>query len=327
MADGNISGGPNPSKRSRDASPEEDDHAYEGVGEESQVSTFSIDDEISCGICLGVLESPYTVIPCLHTFDKNCLIGWWQRNDTCPLCKTRATAGRHSFQLQAIVNHYDSKRPPHKRARADEAAGVGQGQGREEKAEIYPFGVAPPVNQLPDQNEEDEDEGDMDDFAEDEDEEDIDDGDLFQLLVGGRIVFPCGACRPGHHSGYTCPAPIPEPTDAIKDSETQDYLNGRRLIAEPQRGDRRIPFEEGLHNLPGMDHLFTDELKREINRACEQHIACTRCSSYIPLDWPGRAQSICKGCGSATCEAFDQVGCPWGVVNRFLTSFNGKTPT
>ncbi|CCO28825.1 hypothetical protein BN14_02823 [Rhizoctonia solani AG-1 IB] len=252
MADGNISGGPNPSKRSRDASPEEDDHAYEG-------------------------------------------------NDTCPLCKTRATAGRHSFQLQAIVNHYDSKRPPHKRARADEAAGVGQGQGREEKAEIYPFGVAPPVNQLPDQNEEDEDEGDMDDFAEDEDEEDIDDGDLFQLLVGGRIVFPCGACRPGHHSGYTCPAPIPEPTDAIKDSETQDYLNGRRLIAEPQRGDRRIPFEEGLHNLPGMDHLFTDELKREINRACEQHIACTRCSSYIPLDWPGRAQSICKGMIAIRC--------------------------
>jgi hypothetical protein len=32
MADGSVSGGLNPSKlkRSRDASPEEDDHAYEG---------------------------------------------------------------------------------------------------------------------------------------------------------------------------------------------------------------------------------------------------------------------------------------------------------
>ncbi|CAE6478406.1 unnamed protein product [Rhizoctonia solani] len=178
------------------------------VGEESQISTFSIDDEISCGICLGVLESPYTVIPCLHTFDRDCLLGWWQRNDT------------------------------------------------------------------------------------------------------------------WHPSGYTCPIPIPEPTEAVKDSEAQDYLNGRRAIIEPGRGNRRIPFAEGLHNAPGAEHLFTAELKAEINRACEEHVACLRCASYLPRNWPGRAQSICKGCGDATCEAFDQIGCPQVMWNSFLTPFN-----
>ncbi|KAF8710802.1 protein polyubiquitination, partial [Rhizoctonia solani] len=317
MADENTTGDLAPSKRPRDVSPEEEDHEGRVVGEESQISTFSIDDEISCGICLGVLESPYTVIPCLHTFDKDCLLGW---NDTCPLCKTRATSGRHSFQLQAIVNHYESKRPPHKRARADEAAGAEQ--IGVDKAEIYPFGVAPPVagNQQPDHNGEDED--NFDDFIEDDEDEGMEDEDLFDILVGGRIVFPCAACRPGHHSGYTCPVPIPEPTDPVKDSEAQEYLNGRRPIAEPRRGDKRVPFDEALHNLPETEHLFTDELKAEINRACEQHVVCIRCSNYLPRNWPGRAQSICKGCGNATCEAFDQVGCPWRIANRFLTPFN-----
>ncbi|KAJ1309969.1 hypothetical protein OPQ81_006727 [Rhizoctonia solani] len=320
MADQNVAGGLTPSKRPREVSTEPEGEDYGGVGEESQISTFSIDDEISCGICLGVLESPYTVIPCLHTFDKDCLVGWWQRNDTCPLCKTRATSGRHSFQLQAIVNHYDSKRPPHKRARAENA---GAEQGGADKAEIYPFGVAPAVadNQHHDRDE-DEDEG-LDEYNDDEEDQDEDqddeDGDL---LVGGRIVFPCPACRPGHSSGYTCPVPIPEPTDAMKDSEAQDYLNGRRAITEPIRGDRRIPFAEGLHNAHGAEHLFTAEFKAEINRASEEHIACMRCSSYLPRNWPGRARSICKGCGNATCEAFDQIGCPWGIANRFLTPFN-----
>ncbi|KDN51875.1 hypothetical protein RSAG8_00426, partial [Rhizoctonia solani AG-8 WAC10335] len=294
MADGD---GLTHSKRPREVSPEAD---LGEVGEESQISTFSIDDEISCGICLGVLESPYTVIPCLHTFDKDCLVGWWQRSDTCPLCKTRATSGRHSFQLQAIVNHYDSKRPPHKRARADDATA---GRVEAGKAEIYPFGVAPPVvvNQ-PHYHDEDENE-EFDEDNDDEDDENEEEDD-------------------GHPSGFTCPIPIPEPTDAVKDSEAQDYLNNRRVIIEPARGDRRIPFAEGLHNAPGAGHLFTAELKAEIDRACEEHTACLRCSSYLPRNWPGRAQSICKGCGNATCEAFDQMGCPWGIANRFLAPFN-----
>ncbi|KAH7340680.1 hypothetical protein B0J17DRAFT_652392 [Rhizoctonia solani] len=319
MADENVAGDLTPSKRPRDVTPEEEDHT--GVGEESQISTFSIDDEISCGICLGVLESPYTVIPCLHTFDKDCLVGWWQRNDTCPLCKTRATSGRHSFQLQAIVNHYDSKRPPHKRARADDA---GAGQLQPDKAEIYPFGVAPPAVDQPNYHDEDEDEEDdrEDDDDEEEEEEEDDDEDDVNLLVGGRIVFPCPACRPGHPSGYTCPLPIPEPTDAVKDSEAQDYLNGRRAIIEPTRGNRRIPFAEGLHNAPGAEHLFTAELKAEIERACEEHVSCMRCSSYIPRNWPSSARSMCKGCGNASCAAFDQMGCPWGIADPNLIPFN-----
>ncbi|CAE6423654.1 unnamed protein product [Rhizoctonia solani] len=327
MADGNAAGDLASSKRPRDVSPEGEDYegrVFQTVEEESQISTFSIDDEISCGICLGVLESPYTVIPCLHTFDKDCLVGWWQRNDTCPLCKTRATSGRHSFQLQAIVNHYDSKRPPHKRARADEAAGIEQRGG--DNAEIYPFGVAPPAgNQLPVHEEDEEEEGDeFNDFIEDDNDDDdeaIEDNDFFNLLVGGRIVFPCAACRPGHHSGYTCPLPIPEPADAVKDFEAQDYLNGRRAISEPRRGYRRIPFEEGLHNLPGAGHILNQtERQRFLDRLTSNNITPTSATQEL-LRAAGHDEGdyLCTNCIETT------------MLNGFAASWqrkkeNGEVP-
>lgn len=167
-------------------------------------------------------------------------------NNTCPLCKTRATSGRHSFQLQAIVNHYDVKRPAHKRARGSEEA---EGGGAPDKAEIYPFGVAPPA--APANHNDEEDEEVEDEFDEDEDEDDDVDDDY---MVGGRLVFPCPACSPGHPSGYTCPIPIPEPTDAAKAWEAREYMNNRRPIVEPGRGQARVALALGLHEMHHPDH-------------------------------------------------------------------------
>jgi hypothetical protein len=148
------------------------------------------------------------------------------------------------------VNHYDSRRPPHKRARVSRGADGG------ENAEIFPFGVAPPPNHVHHPEENDDEEGndwDDDEGGEDDDEHDEDDEDL---LVGGRLVFPCPACRPGHPSGYICPIPIPEPTEEMQQAEAQDYLNGQRAIVEPERGQRRIPLEHGLHNVHGIGNLL-----------------------------------------------------------------------
>lgn len=304
-------------KRKRDSSPHVE--SQEEAGNESQFSTFSIDEEISCGICLGVLESPYTVIPCLHTFDKDCLVGWWQNNNTCPLCKTTATSGRHSFQLQAIINHYDEKRPAHKRARAPE--GIDGGRDAD-KGEIYPFGVAPPPAPANHNHNDEEDEEDID-LEEDEDEdEDEDDGDDGDLMVGGRLVFPCPACSPGHPSGYTCPIPIPEPTDAAKVWEAREYMNLRRPIVHPGRGQTRVALALGLHELPYPQHPMTDEVRAEIGRACAEHIACTNCSSYIPRDWPRRNESTCQICSRATCAPFDPLGCPVIYGQFTLAPFN-----
>ncbi|KAG8703804.1 hypothetical protein FRC09_003931 [Ceratobasidium sp. 395] len=161
--------------------------------------------------------------------------------------------------LQAIVNHYDNKRPPRKRVKRSDENAPG-----DDRAELYPFGVALPpadgnhgyMNDNDDdenennegENDEDEDE---DDENEDEDGEDDDEDDDEDLLPGGRLIFPCPACQPGHPSGYICPRPIPEPTAAVKRIEKEDYFNGRREVVAPSRGQTWISFSEGLHTLPG----------------------------------------------------------------------------
>ncbi|QRV82205.1 Zinc finger, C3HC4 type (RING finger) protein [Ceratobasidium sp. AG-Ba] len=286
----------------------------EQVGDESQISTFSIDEEISCGICLGVLESPYTVIPCLHTFDKDCLAGWWKQNNTCPLCKVQATSGRHSFQLQAIVNHYDNKRPPHKRAKgSDEPA------QNDDRAELYPFGVAPLPGAI--YGHQDDDEEDEEEFNEDDEEEEEEEDDL---MPGGRLVFPCPACRPGHPSGYTCPIPIPEPTEAAKRTEKEDYFNGRRDVVAPARGQQRVRFSDGLHALPGAGLVYQDQEIADITRACEDHVMCHACAAYIPRNWPRGVESMCDRCSKATCMIFDPQQCPHDWNNPLLRPFDGE---
>ncbi|XP_062293858.1 E3 ubiquitin/ISG15 ligase TRIM25-like [Scomber scombrus] len=56
--------------------------------DESQFSLMSLEDELTCSICLSTFDSPVT-IPCGHNFCQDCLIASWE--DTyysCPQCRT-----------------------------------------------------------------------------------------------------------------------------------------------------------------------------------------------------------------------------------------------
>ena len=110
-----------------------------------------------------------------------------------------------------------------------------------------PFGVAPLQAGVGDAN------GDEEDDDDDDDEEDEENDEEYQEQPGGRIVFPCPACAPGHPSGYVCPVPIPEPSDEVKRAETEVFHEGRYETRAPGRGEVRIPFAEGLHTLPDID--------------------------------------------------------------------------
>lgn len=51
----------------------------------------SISDEIACGICLddycngAVLQ----MLPCNHIMHRTCLLEWYQKSQTCPICRDK----------------------------------------------------------------------------------------------------------------------------------------------------------------------------------------------------------------------------------------------
>lgn len=55
--------------------------------EQSQPSQMSasgsqrnpMEDQLSCGICLSVMDNPFLVLPCMHSYCRECLDHWWQK--------------------------------------------------------------------------------------------------------------------------------------------------------------------------------------------------------------------------------------------------------
>ncbi|KAF8525241.1 hypothetical protein BU17DRAFT_84170 [Hysterangium stoloniferum] len=146
---------------------------------ESQNSTASIDQELSCGICLDILVSPYTIIPCLHSFDKSCLMEWWKKNSNCPTCQKESTSAKSAFQLKAIIDRV------HKNKRQK----LQSTTGGNNNSEIFPSG-----------------DGGADLFDEEIMEDDVEPED--------GLIWPCLSCDPNNATGYVCPVPIPAPTPA-----------------------------------------------------------------------------------------------------------------
>lgn len=58
--------------------PEEDEEDEPG-SQMSAVERGTMDEHLSCGICLSILENPFMVLPCMHSYDRECLAEWWKR--------------------------------------------------------------------------------------------------------------------------------------------------------------------------------------------------------------------------------------------------------
>lgn len=48
-----------------------------------------VEDELSCGICRGIMENPCRPVVCKHMFCKSCLFNWHASNKSCPLCRKK----------------------------------------------------------------------------------------------------------------------------------------------------------------------------------------------------------------------------------------------
>ncbi|XP_071360851.1 E3 ubiquitin/ISG15 ligase TRIM25-like isoform X5 [Trachinotus anak] len=59
--------------------------------EEAQFSLMSLEDELTCSICLSTFECPVT-IPCGHNFCQDCLLATWEETQSCPQCRTHIPA-------------------------------------------------------------------------------------------------------------------------------------------------------------------------------------------------------------------------------------------
>nr|AZP54344.1 TRIM25 long isoform [Larimichthys crocea]QGQ60787.1 TRIM25 [Larimichthys crocea] len=55
--------------------------------DESPFSLISLEDELSCSICLSPFNCPVT-IPCGHNFCQDCLLATWKDCYSCPQCRT-----------------------------------------------------------------------------------------------------------------------------------------------------------------------------------------------------------------------------------------------
>ncbi|XP_029949724.1 E3 ubiquitin/ISG15 ligase TRIM25-like isoform X3 [Salarias fasciatus] len=52
-----------------------------------EMSLLSLEDELSCSICLSLFDCPVT-IPCGHNFCQDCLLSTWKDSYSCPQCRT-----------------------------------------------------------------------------------------------------------------------------------------------------------------------------------------------------------------------------------------------
>ncbi|XP_068590826.1 E3 ubiquitin/ISG15 ligase TRIM25-like isoform X2 [Cebidichthys violaceus] len=53
----------------------------------SPFSLISLEDELTCSICLSTFDCPVT-IPCGHNFCQGCLLATWKDSYSCPQCRT-----------------------------------------------------------------------------------------------------------------------------------------------------------------------------------------------------------------------------------------------
>uniref|UniRef100_A0A4W5RRW0 RING-type E3 ubiquitin transferase n=1 Tax=Hucho hucho TaxID=62062 RepID=A0A4W5RRW0_9TELE len=78
---------------------------------EDMFSLMSLEDELTCSICLCAFDCPVT-IPCGHNFCQECLLETWKDNYSCPQCRTHFTTKpelKKNTVLSTVVETFKMK--------------------------------------------------------------------------------------------------------------------------------------------------------------------------------------------------------------------------
>ncbi|XP_029007765.1 E3 ubiquitin/ISG15 ligase TRIM25 isoform X2 [Betta splendens] len=70
--------------------------------EGSPFSITSLEDELTCSICLSTFDCPVT-IPCGHNFCQDCLLATWKDSYSCPQCRTHF-ASRPELKKNTVLS-------------------------------------------------------------------------------------------------------------------------------------------------------------------------------------------------------------------------------
>ncbi|XP_027351356.1 RING-H2 finger protein ATL74-like [Abrus precatorius] len=66
----------------------------------STLVRFKGDEEENCAICLGELRTRDNArLPCSHVCHYDCILEWFVKSGTCPLCRFRCNASSHRLSL------------------------------------------------------------------------------------------------------------------------------------------------------------------------------------------------------------------------------------
>ena len=65
----------------------------------------SVANEIECTICIDLFKNPHLLVPCLHTFCKECIDRVSATGENkCPMCRQDFLQTRQNFALLSIVD-------------------------------------------------------------------------------------------------------------------------------------------------------------------------------------------------------------------------------
>ncbi|KAM9769801.1 E3 ubiquitin/ISG15 ligase TRIM25-like [Menidia menidia] len=93
-------------------------------GAEAPFSLLSLEEELSCSICLSPFHCPVT-IPCGHNFCQDCLLSTWRDSYSCPQCRTVFATRpelRKNTVLSTVVETFTQRSQERER---EEKGGVG----------------------------------------------------------------------------------------------------------------------------------------------------------------------------------------------------------
>lgn len=93
------------------------------VGNCVEFKAGDLHGHLICSLCGGFFLDPYTVVECLHTFCRSCLMKHLMTSQQCPKCSTRATKSQFGKEIIAdrTLDEIVNKVFPHFRTRDEEA--------------------------------------------------------------------------------------------------------------------------------------------------------------------------------------------------------------